>query len=117
MQPYAAGTRAQLITCPFSVPTAGSPVHLNVSGLGEFAAARVEVVDHHFQPLPGFSGDDAATLRESGLSVPVRWGSRDALPQTDTPLRLKVEVGPVSRECPRPDDVKLYAAYVGSRSE
>ena len=85
-----------------------------MSGLGDFASARVEVVDLEFRPLPGYSGEDAATLRESGLRVPVRWGNQDSLPVTDTPLRLKVEVGPVSRDCPRPDDVKLYAAYVGS---
>ena len=114
VQPYAPGTRAQLITCPFDVETDGSRVHLNVSGLGDFASARVEVVDLEFRPLPGYSGEDAATLRESGLRVPVRWGNQDSLPVTDTPLRLKVEVGPVSRDCPRPDDVKLYAAYVGS---
>ena len=63
-----------------------------------------------------FSGDDAATLQESGLRVPVRWANHDSLPVTDTPLRLKVDVGPVSRDCPRPDDVKIYAAYVGSAS-
>ena len=114
MQPYAPGTRAQLITCPFDVETDGSPVHLNVSGLGDFASARVEVVDLEFRPLPGYSGEDAATLRESGLRVPVRWPKHDSLPAADSPLRLKVEVGPVSRECPRPEDVKLYAAYVGS---
>ncbi|MYD93954.1 MAG: hypothetical protein F4Y02_09720 [Chloroflexi bacterium] len=116
VQPYAPASRAQLITCPFTVESDGSPVHLNVSGLGEFAAARVEVVDLHFRPLPGFSGDDAATLRESGLAVPVRWASRNTLPATDTPLRLKVDVDPVSRDCPRPDDVKIYAAYVGAAS-
>ena len=75
---------------------------------------RVEVVDFQFRPLPGYSGDDAATLRGSGLRVPVRWPSHSSLPATDTPLRLKVEVGPVSPDCPRPEDVKLYAAYVGS---
>ena len=116
VQPYAAGTRAQFITCPFRVETEGLPVHLNVSGLGEFASARVEVVDLQFRPLPGYSGDAAATLRESGLRVPVRWPGHSTLPATDTPLRLKLEVGPVSPECPRPEDAKIYAAYVGSAS-
>ena len=116
VRPYAPASRAQLITCPFTVESEGSPVHLNVSGLGEFAAARVEAVDLQFRPLPGFSGDNAATLRESGLRVPVRWADHDSLPVTGTPLRLKVDIDPVSHDCPRPDDVKIYAAYVGSAS-
>jgi len=116
IQPYAAGTRAQFITCPFRVETEGLPVHLNVSGLGEFASARVEVVDLQFRPLPGYSGAAAATLRQSGLRVPVRWARQESLPVSDLPLRLKVDIGPVSPDCPRPDDVKIFAAYVGPAS-
>ncbi len=115
VQPYNPAILAQFITCAFRTQTEGQSVHLNVSGLGEFASARVEVVDLEFRPVPGYSGDDAATLRESGLRVPVRWADRNTLPASDQPVRLKVDVGPVSRECPRPDDVKFYAAYVGSK--
>ena len=34
---------------------------INADGLGEEARLKVELLDHFLKPLPGYSGDDAAT--------------------------------------------------------
>jgi hypothetical protein len=106
-----AGPRAPalLITCPMTIQ--GERVFLNVEGPGEYAAIRVEALDLEFQPLPGYSGADAAVIRESGLRVPVRWKAGDRLPP-DRPMRLKADFGVVGPECVRPEDTRLYAMYV-----
>ena len=52
-------------------------------------------------------------MRESGLRVPVRWDSGETLPKADRPLRLAMHFGPVGPDCIRPEDIRLYAVYVG----
>ncbi|HCN07187.1 MAG TPA: hypothetical protein DIT01_04575 [Lentisphaeria bacterium] len=103
---------ARLISCPVCADNGETRVFLNVSGLGEYAMVRVELLDLEFRPLAGYSGADAALVRESGLRVPVQWGGQNALPATGQPLRLAVALGPVGPDCPRPEDIRIHALYV-----
>ena len=68
--------------------------------------------DEKFNPVKGFSGGEAAAVRESGFRVPVRWPGGEKLPKTDGPLRLSLQFGPLGPECIRPEDIRLYAMYV-----
>lgn len=80
---------------------------LNVSGLGPHADVRVSLLDGGFRPLPGYSGNDAAVVRVSGLDVPVTWPRGKALPANPGSVRLQIEFGGI-----RPEDVRLHAAYL-----
>ena len=115
LKPDGPDPSATLVTCPLHIEGEGEKIFLNVSGLGDYAAVRVELLDLEFRPVPGYSGEDSAVMRESGLRVPVRWDSGHALPVGGRPLRLRVEVGPLGPECVRPEDVQLYAIYVGGQ--
>ena len=115
LRPGSPHEHALLITCPLRIDGDGQRIFLNISGLGEYAGVRVEVLDLQFRPIPGYSGDDCRPVRGSGLRVPARWRGGDVLPARDTPVRLKVDFGSLGRESVRPEDAKLYAIYVGER--
>lgn len=100
--------RPHLVTCPLRAD-GPAQISLNVDGLGQYSEVRVEVLDEQFRPLAGYSGEACLPLQEGGLRVPVRWRDRDSVQGIDGSFRLQVSVGGV-----RPEDVKLYAAYVTS---
>ena len=93
--PHDPREEARLISCPVCADNGETQVFLNVSGLGEYATVRVELLDLEVKPLAGYSGADAALVRESGLRVPVQWDRQNTLPATGQPLRLAVTLGPV----------------------
>jgi hypothetical protein len=105
----------------------------NVDGLGQHSELRFELLDEHFHPIDGFSGDAAAVLtaldttadgqdiirvpgdagaEESGevpgLRVPVEW-AQGKIPGGKGPVRIKTTFGGV-----RPEDAHLYAMYLES---
>ena len=55
---------------------------------------------------------DGAQVISTGMRVPVEWPAGKTVPKSDKPLRVGVRFGPVSPECTRPEDIKLYAIYV-----
>ena len=94
------------ITCPLRTD-GEAHVYVNVDGTGPHAELRVGVLDEHFRPVPGASGDSCLPVVENGLRQPVRWLGRDTVPERDGPFRLQVTMAGV-----RPEDVRLYAIYV-----
>jgi hypothetical protein len=110
--PHDPHEEALVITCPLQPAGPGARVFLNISGLGDYAAVRVEVLDFEFRPVDGYAGADAALVRESGMRVPVLWHDAETLPATGLPLRLSVRIGPVGPDCTRPEDIRLHALYV-----
>ena len=121
-----------LVTCPFRLEGQGQ-VWANVEGLHEHNSMTVELLDDGFHPIPGCSGADAAVVDSTerysaeagpqrvpgdageeqkgevpGLRVPVKW-KKGALPSGNGAVRLKVNFAGV-----RPEDMKLYALYVGA---
>ena len=98
----------QCVSCPLE---GESEVAVNVDGLGEHSSLKVEVLDEAFRPVPAYSGDSAAVLREGGLRQPVSWGGADRI-KVEGRYRLQLSCVGV-----RPEDVKLYAVYLASGSD
>lgn len=95
------------ISCPIWVD-GEAQVHVNVDGTGANSHLKVEVLDEQFRPLPGYSGEACVPVQENGLRQQVRWHGHDSLPASGGPFRIQVTFDGV-----RPEDVKLYAVYVG----
>jgi hypothetical protein len=98
-----------VISTTIEVVEGAAPVRVNVSGLGRRSQLRVALTDRGFRPVRGFSGADAAIVRENGLAVPVRWRGGDALVRRLGPVRLDIAFEGV-----RPEDACLHAAYAGA---
>ena len=95
------------ISCPIELDDAQGRIFVNAGGLGPYAELKVELLDLQFRPLAGYSGSDAATIRESGLRRPVTFGAGGTLPELDGSIRIRVNWAGV-----RPEDARLYALYV-----
>ncbi len=92
-----------------TIPIAGRydprTLRLNVDGLGAQATLRVELIDSAGRPLAGYSGTDAAVVRESGLDVKVSWPRGGAV-NRDYRLRIRFDGEEVH-------NIKFFAAYLG----
>jgi hypothetical protein len=106
LQPFRPAN-ARAISCAVQV-TAPTPVHINATGLGKNGRLRIELLDEGFRPLPGYSGDSAALVETSGFKQPATWSQGAGLPVTDRPVRISVTF-----EGTRPEDVRLFAVYIG----
>jgi hypothetical protein len=81
--------------------------HLNAEGLGPDASLRIEILDHLEQPLPAYSGKNAAIVRTNGFQTPIEWnGSAHA---DDLPERIKLHV---VFEGLKNTDIRLSAIYL-----
>ena len=81
--------------------------YLNASGLSEQATLKVELLTHKLEPVPGYSGDNAAIVRQSGFQVPIEWPGQqrpDGLPDR---LRLRVTF-----DGSKKSDIRFNAIYV-----
>lgn len=99
----------EFITAPIAIPGGFGRFNLNVDGLGADAALRVELLGADLHPLAGFSGPDAAIVRESGFQVPVAWQGRTGI--TNLPERVRVRVG---YEGTKRRAIRFSALYVRS---
>ena len=82
-------------------------VCLNADGLSDEGYLTVELLDERFRPLKGFSGQDSAVVKRSGLRQPVLWNGRAQPNGSDKPVRIRVNwAGQGSRS------VRVYAVYV-----
>ncbi len=92
---------AEFVTHSLSIPQ--PRFFVNADGLSDDAALRVELLDHLEHPLPGYSGQDAALIRENGFHTPVTWTGQGPLPD-----RVKLRV---VFEGERRTDIRLSALY------
>ncbi len=99
---------ARAISCPIQVVDGEVRAYVNASGLGEHSWLQISLLDEGCQPLPGYSGADAAIVREDGLRLPVRWPGGNSLLAAHGRVRLQVHFDGV-----RPEDCRLYAVYLG----
>jgi hypothetical protein len=95
----------RVITCPIQITHGTAHVFLNVDGLGEHSHLQVRLLDEGFRPVPGC--EDPVAIMENGLRVPVRWKGASALEKKHGRVRLDIQFEGI-----RPEDAKLYAAYV-----
>jgi len=94
---------------PVKVNTAHQ-LHLNADGLGNEAALRIELLGADEKPLPGYSGKDAAMIRQSGFQTPISWNGKSEL--RDLPGRIRVRV---TFEGKRNTDIRFSALYLRSK--
>jgi len=83
--------RSEFVTA--TVPLKASTPHrffVNADGLGSDAAVHVELLDRHEKPLAGYSGKDAAVVRQSGFQTPVVWKGKQELHYLPENVRLRV---------------------------
>jgi hypothetical protein len=86
----AGNRKAEVFTRPLY--TGGRTLVVNaVAGRG---SVRLALVGRDGAPLEGYSLDDCRPLTGDGVAQPVRWGSRDGVPEStpDRPLRLHFEL-------------------------
>ncbi|MEQ9407645.1 MAG: hypothetical protein RIK87_07945 [Fuerstiella sp.] len=101
-----------LTTSPAHIVTAGirtlsaAEVFVNVDQVAAETPLTVELLDEFDRPIPGFSGDAAASVAEAGVRIPVAW-SQPIPPETTFSVRVTF---------PASGDARLYAVYVGGKS-
>ena len=83
---------------------------LNVDGISAHSHLKVSVLDEQFQTISGYGPDDLDGPILSGLNHDVRWNAHDTITPME-PFRLRFDFGGV-----RPEDVRLYAAYLHNSS-
>lgn len=92
-----------------AIPLAENAAHqfyLNADGLGPEAALRIELLDEMERPLPGYSGKDAAMMRQSGFQTPIAWNGKNDC--TSLPARVRLHV---SFEGARRTSIRFSAIY------
>jgi hypothetical protein len=99
--------KPHLISCPIRLGEGGARICVNVDKLSEHSEITVEILDHGFRPIPGYSAEHCVPIRENGLRRPVRWRDSDRIGKIDGPARIRVNWGGVRLEDPR-----VYAVYV-----
>jgi hypothetical protein len=102
-----AKTPPHFISYPIALADGDEKVFVNADGLSEDAFLEVEILDEQFHVLPGYSSQECAPITQSGFRQPAVWGGRTTLGKPDRPIRVRV-----SLEGERPEDVRVYAAYV-----
>ncbi len=80
---------------------------LNADGLGAEAGLKIELLGAEGQPLPEFSGKNAAMVRQSGFQTPILWKGQAAL--IGLPERFRIKV---SYEGERKTEIRVSALYV-----
>jgi hypothetical protein len=83
-------------------------IWVNAQGLAPQSSLRLELLDRRERPLPRYSGERAAIVRQSGLRVPVSWQGQEQATDLKGPFKIKV-----SFEGPGKGAIDLYAIYVG----
>lgn len=101
---------SEFVTAPVKLKAnAAHRFHVNAAGLGPDASLRFELLDEHEKPLRGYSGKDAAVVRQSGFQTPVAWRDQEQL--RDLPERIRFRV---TFDGKRNTDIRFSAIYVSS---
>jgi len=81
--------------------------YLNADGLGAEADLKIELLDDHGRPLPGFAGKEAAIVRQSGFHTPISWHGQETIAGLPDRIRLKVTF-----EGKQKTNIRFSALYV-----
>lgn len=99
---------SEFLTAPIELEGDGPHrFYVNADGLGDDASLRIELLDHAGTPLPELSGDNAATVNESGFQTPILWNRRDSAEGLPDRIRVKVVF-----EGDKNTDIRFSAMYV-----
>lgn len=81
--------------------------YVNAEGLGPQAGLKVELLGADLRPLPGYSGSDAAMVRESGFQTPVSWKGKTQAVDLPDRIRIRVTYDGVAMT-----DIRFCALYI-----
>ncbi|MBC7821578.1 MAG: hypothetical protein IAG10_32230, partial [Planctomycetaceae bacterium] len=82
---------------------------VNADGLGTEAALKIELLGKDEKPLPGYSGKNAAVVRQSGFQTPIAWRGTNEV--RDLPEQIHFRV---TFEGKRSTDIRFSALYVSA---
>lgn len=72
-------TTAEFVTASLSIKN--PRLFVNADGLSSHAVLRLELLDHLERPVPGYCGENAVSVRNSGFQTPVEWKFIAPLPE------------------------------------
>ena len=98
----------QTISCAIQSLNDFTPVFVNAGGLGPNSRLKINLLDRGFQPIPDYSGDNAAIIDTNSLKAPVLWKGGTGIKSALGEVRIQVLFEGV-----RPEDASLYAIYLG----
>ena len=75
--------------------------------MGPQAGLKVELLGNDTRPLPGYSGVDAALVRQSGFQSPITFSGKSEV--RDLPERIRLRV---TFEGERKKDIRFSAIYL-----
>jgi len=93
---------AEFVTASISVKR--PRFFINAEGLHKDAILRIELLDHQDRPIPGYSGDSAAVVTQSGFQTPIQWKEKRPVSQR---VRLHVVFEGKNRS-----DIRFSAIYL-----
>ncbi len=82
---------SEFITTAIPVRQGATPqFHVNAEGMGDKATLRIELLNHLEQPIPAFSGKNAAVVKQSGFQSPIVWSNENKVSGLPERIRLHV---------------------------
>lgn len=81
--------------------------YVNAHGLSKAARLKIELLDHQMNPLPNYSGGNAAFVTSSGFQTPIEWDEQTSLESLPDRIRLRVMF-----EGARKTDIRFNTIYV-----
>jgi len=85
--------------------------YVNADGTGAKAALKIELLDQDENPLPDYSGQNAAIVRQSGFQTPVAWNGATSIAHLPAQVRFRVMF-----EGERSTDIRFSALYAAAGS-
>jgi hypothetical protein len=108
-QTWIEAVRPHFISAPIKLPKNGGKVFLNADFLSEYGRVKVEILDKQFQPLVGYTSHQQKLFQKnSGFRIPVVWKQHQVV-YSNQPVRIRIFYEGI-----RPEDVRIYAVYVGN---
>jgi hypothetical protein len=108
LSPRNPGQPASFITKQFHVEDQPR-VFVNAAGLSDDALLRVELLDDRENPIPAFSGDKAAFVRNAGFRSPVVWEAGSPANFSRKTCRIQAKFEGRDRR-----HIELFAVYIES---
>ncbi len=101
-------TSSSFVSAAIDLPKDGAHgFYVNAQGLGDDAWLRLELLNATGVPMPRFSGDNAAIVRENGFQAPVRWPKHEALATLPNRIRVKAYFEGTAKT-----DIRYHALYI-----
>ncbi|MDZ4852500.1 MAG: hypothetical protein SGI77_24690 [Pirellulaceae bacterium] len=98
---------SQFVTASIPIKSKAYQFYANASGLSDQATLKIELLSDHEQPLPDYSGVDAAIVRQDGYQSPILWRGTNLLQNLPERIRIRTTF-----EGERNTDIRFSALYV-----